>query len=66
MIGGKIYRNRDLRLPESNGRIGHEADFDYISGYRNNCRLLYSNDGLLFVTYDPYTTFFEIGTEGIR
>ncbi len=66
MIGGKIYRNRDRRLPESNGRIWHEADFDYISGYRNNCRLLYSNDGLLFVTYDHYTTFFEIGTEGVR
>ncbi len=66
MIGGKIYRNRDHRLPESNGRIWHEADFDYVSGYRNNCRLLYSNDGLLFVTYDHYTTFFEIGTEGIR
>ena len=66
MIGGKIYRNRDHRLPESNGRIWHEADFDYVSGYRNNCRLLYSNDGLLFVTYDHYTTFFEIGTEGVR
>lgn len=66
MIGGKIYRNRDHRLPESNGRIWHEADFDYISGYRNNCRLLYSNDGLLFVTYDHYTTFFEIGTGGCQ
>lgn len=66
MIGGKIYRNRDHRLPESDGRIWHEANFDYISGYRNNCRMLYSNDGLLFVTYDHYTTFFEIGTEGVR
>lgn len=66
MIGGRIYRNREHRLPESNGRIWHEADFDYISGYRNSCRLLYSNDGLLFVTYDHYTTFFEIGTEGVR
>lgn len=66
MIGGRIYRNREHRLPESNGRIWHEADFDYISGYRNSCRLLYSNDGLLLVTYDHYTTFFEIGTEGVR
>lgn len=40
MIGGKIYRNRNHKLPEANGRIWHEADFDYVSGYRNNCRLL--------------------------
>ena len=66
MIGGKIYRNRDHGLPESDGRIWHEADFDYVNGYRNTCRLLYSNDGLLFVTYDHYLTFFEIGLEGIK
>ena len=28
-------------------------------------RLLYSNDGLIFVTYDHYATFYEIDTEGI-
>lgn len=66
MIGGKIYRNRDHKLPETAGRIWHEADFDYVSGYRNKCRLLYSNDGLLFVTYDHYATFYEIGTESVR
>lgn len=65
MIGGKIYQNRNHRLPEAVGRIWHEADFDYVSGYRNNCRLLYSNDGLLFVTYDHYLTFCEIGLENI-
>ena len=26
-------------------------------------RLLYSNDGLLFVTYDHYMSFYEIGLE---
>ena len=31
-----------------------KADFDYTGGYRNDCRLLYSNDGLIFVTYDHY------------
>lgn len=66
MIGGKIYRNRNHKLPEANGRIWHEADFDYVSGYRNNCRLLYSNDGLLFVTYDHYITFYEIGLENLK
>jgi len=66
MIGGKIYRNRNHKLPEANGLIWHEADFDYVSGYRNNCRLLYSNDGLLFVTYDHYITFYEIGLENLK
>ena len=41
----------------------YEADFDYSGGYRNDCRLLYSNDGLIFVTYDHYATFYEIGLE---
>lgn len=65
LIGGGIYKNRDHRLPEAIGRVWREADFDYTSGYRNNCRLLYSNDGLLFVTYDYYLTFYEIGLENL-
>ena len=64
-IGGKIYKNRDRRLPDVPGRIWHEADFDYERGFRNDRRLLYSNDGLLFVTYDHYTTFYEVGWENI-
>lgn len=66
VIGGKIYQNRNHRLPEAIGRIWHEADFDHVRGYRNGCRLLYSNDGLIFVTYDHYLTFDEIGLEAIR
>ena len=61
MIGGDVYKNRDKRLPTAEGRIWYEADFDYVSGFRNGCRLLYSNDGLLFVTYDHYLTFSEFG-----
>ncbi len=66
MIGGKPYKNRNHKLPEAEGRVWHEADFDYVRGYRNTCRLLYSNDGLMFVTYDHYATFYEIGTENLR
>lgn len=61
LIGGDRYKNRDERLPNALGRVWYEADFDYISGYRNDCRLLYSNDGLIFITYDHYATFYEIG-----
>ena len=63
MIGGDKYKNRDGRLPDAPGRVWYEADFDYTGGYRNDCRLLYSNDGLIFVTYDHYATFYEIGLE---
>ena len=66
MVGGKVYRNRNHKLPEAVGRIWREADFDYVSGYRNTCRLLYSNDGLLFITYDHYITFYEIGLEHLK
>lgn len=37
-----------------------EADINYTSGYRKEARIVYSNDGLIFVTYDHYKTFVEI------
>ena len=43
--------DRDHRLPDAPERIRYEADFDYTGGFRNDCRLMYSNDGLIFVTY---------------
>lgn len=60
MIGGGIYKNKDGRLPEASGRVWYEADINYETGKRNGYRLLYSNDGLMFVTYDHYETFYEI------
>ena len=30
------------------------------SGKRNRQRIVYSNDGLIFVSYDHYQTFYEI------
>jgi len=59
-IGGDIYYNDKQLLPIKPGRIWYEADINYTGGYRNHHRLLYSNDGLLFVTYDHYNTFYEI------
>ncbi len=60
MIGGDIYDNGNQKLPYSNGRIWYEADINYVSGKRNRQRILYSNDGLIFVTYDHYHTFYEV------
>ena len=60
MIGGSIYKNKDGHLPDKNGRKWYEADINYRNGKRNKQRVVWSNDGLVFVTYDHYETFYEI------
>ena len=60
MVTMGIYRNDDNRLPQISGRVWYEADINYYSGRRNGHRLLWSNDGLLFVTYNHYEIFLEI------
>ena len=55
-----IYENKNGHLPQIPGRIWYEADINYYNGQRNRHRLVWSNDGLIFVTYDHYETFFEI------
>lgn len=37
-----------------------EADFDFSSGRRNRKRILYSSDGLIFVSYDHAQSFYEL------
>ena len=59
-IGGDVYKNKLGILPDKEGRVWHEADFDYLEGYRNSRRILYSNDGLIFVSYDHAQTFYEL------
>lgn len=59
-IGGDIFMNNKGKLPSSPGRTWYEADINYTRGFRNTHRILFSNDGLIFVTYDHYETFFEI------
>lgn len=60
VIGGDVYRNGNGHLPSAPGRIWYEADINYDTGYRNVHRLIYSNDGLIFATYDHYKTFVQI------
>ena len=64
MLGGDIYFNDDEKLPTEIGRLWREADVNYGGGKRNRQRILYSNDGLLFATYDHYHTFYEIINQG--
>lgn len=55
-----VYNNKKGKLPDAPGRIWMEADINYTTGRRNKHRILWSNDGLMFVTYDHYLTFYEI------
>lgn len=60
MMYGKTYRNDKGKLPKALGRIWYEADINYYEGRRNRHRIYFSNDGLIFVSYDHGNTFYEI------
>lgn len=60
MLGGNIFKNKLGLLPNKENRIWYECDIDYQGGYRNNTRLVYSNDGLIFKTDNHYTKFIAI------
>ena len=60
LIGGDIFYNTEGKLPQSKNRVWYEADINYKTGKRNDQRIVWSNDGLIFVTYDHYKTFYEI------
>lgn len=66
MYFGGVYDNDGGHLPSAPGRIWYESDINYYEGRRNSHRILFSNDGLLFVTYDHYVTFYEIYTGGLE
>lgn len=52
--------NGGKNMPHKDGRVWYEADINYKTGKRNTQRIVWSNDGLIFVTYDHYDTFYEI------
>ena len=53
-----LYQNKEGKLPKKIGRTWYEADVNYLGGYRNSHRLIYSNDGLIFITYDSTIIIF--------
>ena len=59
-IGGDIFTNREKSLPDKKGRVWYEADLNYNCGRRNADRVLFSSDGLIFVTHDHYKNFEKI------
>jgi RHS repeat-associated protein len=65
-IGGDEFQNTTNVVPAAPGRTWSEADVGLSSGTSRSkqpgTRLLYSNDGLLYVTADHYETAHPIGT----
>ncbi|ORM68018.1 ribonuclease domain-containing protein [Pantoea rwandensis] len=59
-IGGDRFSNREQRLPMQAGRKWFEADVNYDCGHRDADRLLYSSDGLIFITTDHYRSFKQV------
>ena len=60
MIGGDEFLNDAGKLPTKADRKWYEADLDYTYGKRNIKRILFSNDGLIFISEDHYQTFYEL------
>lgn len=56
-IGGDYFSNRERKLPVQTGRTWKEADVNYDCGRRDAERIVFSNDGLIFITKDHYKTF---------
>ncbi|MFC3746604.1 ribonuclease domain-containing protein [Paenibacillus sp. GCM10012306] len=63
-IGGDRFGNREGLLPKAKNRIWYEADINYKKGSRGADRILYSNDGLIYMTTDHYKSFTDITKEG--
>ena len=65
-IGGDVFDNSPQILPSSPGRVWYEADIglsNTISRPKQpGTRLLYSNDGQLYITSDHYKSVTKIGT----
>jgi hypothetical protein len=59
-IGGDRFGNRERRLPERQGRRWREADLDFDCGRRGARRLVWSSDGLIYVTVDHYDSFTKV------
>ena len=59
-IGGGVFSNREGLLPTAEDRIWYECDVDTVNGKRGKHRLLYSSDGLVYLTKDKYKTFVQV------
>lgn len=57
-IGGDRFGNREGLLSEAKGRYYYECDIDTLNAdSRGASRLVFSNDGLIYLTRDHYESF---------
>lgn len=63
-IGGDRFGNREGLLPKAKNRVWYEADINYKKGPRGADRILFSSDGLMYMTTDHYKSFTDITKEG--
>ena len=56
-IGGDYFGNYEGILPEADDRDYYECDIDFDGTYRNEKRIVFSNDGLIYYTEDHYESF---------
>ena len=65
-IGGDVFQNTTGVLPNAPGRTWYEADIGLSSAMKRSkqpgTRLLYSSDGLTYVTSDHYASVTELGS----
>jgi len=65
-LGGDVFQNTTKILPDAPGRIWYEADIGLSNTMSRSkqpgTRLLYSNDGKMYITVDHYETVNFIGT----
>jgi len=59
VIGGDQFRNFGGALPNG-GRVYREADLDSSCAQRGPKRLVFSNDGAIYVTVDHYNHFIPV------
>ena len=60
MIGGDPFHNFGGKLPAAPGRAYREADLDATCRSRGPRRLVFSSDGLIYVTIDHYNSFVPV------
>ena len=60
VIGGDVMRNFGGAIPDAPGRIYREADLDSDCRSRGPKRLVFSNDGRIYVTLDHYNNFVPV------
>ena len=65
-LGGDVFKNTTNVLPNAPGRVWYEADVGLNNTMARSkqpgSRLLYSNDGQVYITTDHYKTVHFIGT----